>query len=203
MSNGQTLTATTISPLETVHSARRRRDVEGHSDYGTFGPRPVLVSQFSTTSPIFTPPFISPLIFENTASDARDHCANERNFLSWLRLSVYLAILSIAITMSFHLQTPPTKLEAKVALPLGLVFWALALLTLATGLGNYLGTIEKYRKKSAVVQAGWKTQTVGFFYVSRVWGVCGLIVCVCVCGCTDYGGSIGNDIRDVHPVPRQ
>jgi hypothetical protein len=29
-------------------------------------------------------------------------------FLSWLRLSVYMAIVSVAIVMSFHLKTKPS-----------------------------------------------------------------------------------------------
>src|SRR4051812_18286857 len=36
-------------------------------------------------------PYCGALLFENSTSDARDHCANERTFLSWLRLSMYLA----------------------------------------------------------------------------------------------------------------
>lgn len=73
-------------------------------------------------------PLLGPLLFENNASDARDHAANERSrfeyshwrslyngladldiaFLSWLRLSVYMAIVSVAIVMSFHLKTEPS-----------------------------------------------------------------------------------------------
>ena len=48
-----------------------------------------------------------------------------------------------------------------MSLPLGLIFWLLAILCLCTGFGNYLKTIEKYRVKHAVVQHGLKTQIVG------------------------------------------
>ncbi len=58
--------------------------------------------------------------------------------MSYLRLSVYMAIVSVAITLSFHLKNEPTRLERQVAKPLGAVFWVLALLTLAVGLGNYI-----------------------------------------------------------------
>lgn len=31
-------------------------------------------------------------------------------FLSWLKLSVYMAIVSVAIVLSFHLKSEPTPL---------------------------------------------------------------------------------------------
>jgi hypothetical protein len=31
-------------------------------------------------------------------------------FLSWLKLSVYMAIVSVAIVLSFHLKSEPSKL---------------------------------------------------------------------------------------------
>jgi hypothetical protein len=72
-------------------------------------------------------PFLGVLLFDNVSSDARDHAANERSklsiiaekyvlanddaaFLSWLKLSVYMAIVSVAITMSFHLKSKPSSL---------------------------------------------------------------------------------------------
>lgn len=30
-------------------------------------------------------------------------------FLSWLRLSVYMAVVSVAITLSFHLKSKPSE----------------------------------------------------------------------------------------------
>lgn len=56
--------------------------------------------------------------------------------------------------------TPPTAPESRVALPLGIVFWVLAVLSLLTGVGNYFKTVEKYRTKEAVVQTNHKTQIV-------------------------------------------
>lgn len=70
------------------------------------------------------------LLFDNVTSDARDHAANERSgfpinvcvenepewltdpiaFLAWLKLSVYMAIVSVAIVLSFHLKLQPTPL---------------------------------------------------------------------------------------------
>lgn len=83
-------------------------------------------------------PLFGPLLFENQTSDARDHCANERTFLSYLRLSIYMAIVSVAIVLSFHLKSQPTPAELAMATPLGVVFWLLSVACLLAGLGNYI-----------------------------------------------------------------
>lgn len=133
-------------------------------------------------------PLLSALLFDNVDSDARDHCANERSmynlhsdicfdsgssriltvrivilaFLSWLRLAIYMAVVSVAILISFHLKSQPTPLERRIALPFGIIFWFLALACLASGTANYIKTVQKYSKRQALVQTGWKTQVVGF-----------------------------------------
>ena len=81
-------------------------------------------------------------------------------FLSFLRLSVYMSVVSIAIILSFHLKDEPSNFELRMALPLGVVFWCLGLLCLALGFGNYVKTVTKYSRRAALVQTGWKTQTV-------------------------------------------
>ncbi|KAI5818596.1 hypothetical protein BZA77DRAFT_243331, partial [Pyronema omphalodes] len=121
---------------------------------------------------ILSSPFVSALVFENTASDARDHCANERNFLSWLRVSMYMCIVSMAIILSFQLKTSPSPAEKKMAMPMGIVFWFLSIVCLCAGLANYLKTIEKYSKKAAIVQSGAKTQTVFTFVSASIIGAC-------------------------------
>ncbi|KAG0642744.1 hypothetical protein HOY80DRAFT_585590 [Tuber brumale] len=108
---------------------------------------------------ILSSPFISPLVFENNASDLRDHCANEY-FLSWVRLSLYLCIVSIAVVIPFHLKLKPSELEERFSLPLGVFFWGLSLVCLLAGLGNYFKTIRMYSKQTALVQSGPKTQFV-------------------------------------------
>lgn len=133
-------------------------------------------------------PLLSALLFDNVDSDARDHCANERSmynlhsnicfdsgpsriltvrivilaFLSWLRLAIYMAVVSVAILISFHLKSQPTPLERRIALPFGIIFWFLALACLASGTANYIKTVQKYSKRQALVQTGWKTQVVSF-----------------------------------------
>lgn len=73
-------------------------------------------------------------------------------FLSWLRLSIYMAIVSIAILLSFHLKLQPSALEKQFALPLGIIFWVCIYLKLAIHcfLCCYVLT-EKNKKKTNVV----------------------------------------------------
>lgn len=115
------------------------------------------------------PPLFGPLLFDNTDSDARDHCANERTFLSYLRLSVYMTVVSIAIVISFHLKSTPSQLELRIAKPLGLIFWCLSVICLIVGCGNYIKTVEGYGRRAAIVQTGWKTQSVSSFDILVMW----------------------------------
>jgi hypothetical protein len=49
-----------------------------------------------------------------------------------------MAVVSVAITLSFHLKSQPSQIERKMAKPLGAVFWVLSVATLLVGLGNYI-----------------------------------------------------------------
>ncbi|KAE8348605.1 hypothetical protein BDV28DRAFT_84489 [Aspergillus coremiiformis] len=117
-------------------------------------------------------PLLGALLFENVTSDARDHCANERTFLSWLRLSMYLAVVSVAIIISFHFHGGPTGLERRMALPLGIIFWVLSLACLINGFANYVRTVRKYSRKAALVQSGWKTQVTFTVVGTAILGSC-------------------------------
>ncbi|KAK2808613.1 hypothetical protein FQN50_004476 [Emmonsiellopsis sp. PD_5] len=140
--------------------------------------KPVLVTaDLAARGPIFlSTPLLGPLLFENKASDARDHCANERTFLSWLRLSMYLSIVACAIIMSFHLRYKPSKLELRMALPLGIVFWVLSLACLCSGFATYLRTMTKYSRHAALVQSGWKTQAVFTVVATAIVGTCVILL---------------------------
>ena len=71
-----------------------------------------------------------------------------------------MAIVAVAILISFHLKHQPTELERKVALPFGIIFWLLALACLLSGLNNYIKTVNRYSRRQALVQTGWGTQLV-------------------------------------------
>lgn len=77
------------------------------------------------------------LSFKKPRRTNSDMC-RDTAFLSYLRLSILMAVVSVAITLSFHLNYQPSHLERKIAKPLGAIFWILALLTLAVGLSNYI-----------------------------------------------------------------
>jgi len=135
--------------------------------------RPVMVDEVPHSKPlILSSPFVTPLVFANEASDARDHCANERNFLSWLRLSIYLCVVSVAVIMSFSIKEKPSKLERQMAIPLGAIFWVLSLLALSTGLGLYVTTIRKYSRRAPLVESGLKTRLIFFVICVVIIGTC-------------------------------
>jgi uncharacterized membrane protein YidH (DUF202 family) len=121
-------------------------------------------------------PFYAPLLFPNVSSNARDHCANERTFLSWLRLSVYLAVVSVAILINFHLKHQPTPLERRVSFPLGIAFWILSLACLVNGFSNYIRTVAKYARRRALVQSGIKTQIVFGVVATAIIAACGVFL---------------------------
>ncbi|KAH6659362.1 hypothetical protein BKA67DRAFT_11604 [Truncatella angustata] len=137
-----------------------------------------LVSDWRTENVFWTWPFFGPLLFENRTSDARDHCANERTFLSFLRLSVYMAVVSVAIVLSFHLKSQPSKLELQMARPLGFIFWLLSLACLMVGFCNYMQTVNKYSRKVAIVQSGWRTQSVMSMIALAIVGTCIIMLVV-------------------------
>ena len=83
-----------------------------------------------------------------------------------------MAIVAIAILISFHLKHDATALEKRVALPFGLVFWLLALACLGSGVGNYVKTVSRYSRRQALVQTGWGTQVVSFCFISNLYFTC-------------------------------
>lgn len=71
-----------------------------------------------------------------------------------------MAIVSVAIIISFHLKNQPTNAEKRIALPVGLVFWVLSIACLVIGCENYVKTVTKYSRRTALVQSGFRTQLV-------------------------------------------
>jgi hypothetical protein len=95
---------------------------------------------------------------------------------------MYMAVVSVAIVLSFHLKHKATEIELRMAKPLGAIFWCLSVASLCLGLANYISmdtssalilyisvtdhrgfaveTVNKYSRRAAIVQTGWKTQSV-------------------------------------------
>ncbi|ROT41820.1 hypothetical protein SODALDRAFT_326002 [Sodiomyces alkalinus F11] len=144
--------------------------------------RPVSVDQPGLPPTRFwTWPFGS-LLFENETSDARDHCAPKPSFLSYLRLSIYMSVVSVAIVLSFHLKNQPSELELRMARPLGATFWALSVCCLFLGVGNYVKTVNKYGRKAAIVQTGWRTQLVLTIVAMSIVGTCIVLLIIAKIG---------------------
>ncbi|KAK4134246.1 hypothetical protein BT67DRAFT_422068 [Trichocladium antarcticum] len=118
------------------------------------------------------PPLLGPLLFDNDQSDCRDHCGNERTFLSYLRLSLYMSIVAVAIVVSFHLRKTASDIELRMAKPMGIIFWVLSVSCLGVGMANYAKTVNKFSRRAAIVQSGWKTQTVMGAIAVCIFGVC-------------------------------
>ena len=71
-----------------------------------------------------------------------------------------MAVVAVAILISFHLKNEASELEKKVALPFGLIFWFLGIACLISGLNNYIKTVNRYSRRQALVQSGVATQVV-------------------------------------------
>lgn len=59
-------------------------------------------------------------------------------FLSYLRLATTMAVVAVALVLSFHLKREPSDLELRMARPLGIIFWALSIVALMVGVGNFI-----------------------------------------------------------------
>lgn len=61
----------------------------------------------------FSKPFTKPLLLPNNESEARDMDAGERNYLAWLKISLYLSIAGAAIVFNLRLvdQAKPNNTQ--------------------------------------------------------------------------------------------
>ena len=58
-----------------------------------------------------------------------------------------MAVVSVAIVLSFHLKREPTAVELRLARPLGAIFWALSVAALCAGVGNYISEPRSLRPR--------------------------------------------------------
>ncbi|KAI7883731.1 hypothetical protein K492DRAFT_111912, partial [Lichtheimia hyalospora FSU 10163] len=79
------------------------------------------------------------LLLENTASVARDHLANERTFLAWLRTSISLITVGVAITQLYNLSSEVQghTHHKRLGQILGVIFVGFSVLFLYFGNARY------------------------------------------------------------------
>ncbi|BGP14352.1 hypothetical protein JCM10213v2_002299 [Rhodosporidiobolus nylandii] len=92
----------------------------------------------------------------NEGSTARDFLARERNFLSWIKLATTLAIISAALLIRFQfgkeISMPQWEIDAEV--PLGCLFFAATLASLAVGTHGFYASASGYLARKAFVYGG-------------------------------------------------
>ncbi|ODV92719.1 hypothetical protein CANCADRAFT_15638, partial [Tortispora caseinolytica NRRL Y-17796] len=77
------------------------------------------------------------LMLANTSSTARDHLANERTFLAWLRTSMAFASIGVAVIQLFLIVGEDRPLIARSGAPLGSCLVAVGTLVLLIGSYRY------------------------------------------------------------------
>ncbi|GAA5916960.1 DUF202 domain-containing protein [Sporobolomyces salmoneus] len=97
-----------------------------------------------------------PLRIPNEGSTARDFLARERNFLSWVKLTIYLIAIFAALLLRFQLgqdgRVPHFQHNAET--PLGVLFFVASLGTAAIGTSSYFGVTRSYFQRKGFAYAG-------------------------------------------------
>ncbi|KAI9228144.1 MAG: hypothetical protein DHS80DRAFT_16044 [Piptocephalis tieghemiana] len=79
------------------------------------------------------------IVLENKGSVARDHLANERTYLAWLRTSLSLITLGVTVAQVFRL-TNPTEASNNRARGLSITFTCLGIVILLFGVWRYFSS---------------------------------------------------------------
>ncbi|KAI8143875.1 hypothetical protein BJV82DRAFT_668313 [Fennellomyces sp. T-0311] len=100
------------------------------------------------------------LIIPNSGSMARDMLANERNFLTFFKLSCTLVVLGFTILLKFRLpddhgDTPDDWADDSITEPIGYIFVGLGFAALLTAIGKYFKTQRLLAKSVNMIRAGW------------------------------------------------
>ncbi|GAA6007002.1 hypothetical protein JCM11491_001473 [Sporobolomyces phaffii] len=92
-----------------------------------------------------------PLVIANEGSTAR-----ERNFLSWIKLTLYLIAIFAALLLRFQLgQTAPVPhFQLNAETPLGVLFFVASLGAVGIGTSSYFGVTKSYFQKKGFAYAG-------------------------------------------------
>ena len=151
------------------------------------------------------------VVILNEGSTARDFLAKERNFLSWVKLSITLWTISSALVLRFHFEprqtTPAFELAAGLPVSrlgdaaskklqflksslcsqLAALFFIAAVASLVTGTVGYYSDSSALRERVGFISIGrWTNLVVG--------GICALTITCCVLlliGRTQPGSEAG------------
>jgi len=98
------------------------------------------------------------LIVENEGSTTRDYLAFERNYLSWTKLVVTCLAISGALLIRLEIN-PDTKqletsLEHRYAIPVGIVFFSISVLSLLAATTSFFRTQRDMLKGLGHVASG-------------------------------------------------
>ncbi|SCV67847.1 BQ2448_5458 [Microbotryum intermedium] len=101
--------------------------------------------------------------------------ARERNFLSWIKLSSVLSIISAAILLHLSLggQKEVPQFALNAAVPLSILFFIAAFSSLFVGVYDTFSVDDKYRRRAGFVYAGRASQL-------TTWAICGLALTSCI-----------------------
>ncbi|KAG1461127.1 hypothetical protein G6F46_001087 [Rhizopus delemar] len=77
--------------------------------------------------------------YKNKSATARDHLANERTFLAWLRTSLSLITVGVAITQLYHLS-PQSNDQTKAGKSIGATFVVFSIVFLYFANARYFHT---------------------------------------------------------------
>ncbi|BGP54190.1 hypothetical protein JCM8202_001324 [Rhodotorula sphaerocarpa] len=102
-------------------------------------------------------------LIENNGSTARDYLARERNFLSWTKLTVSLAVISAALLVRFQYGVGALPAwEQRAQEPLGILFFIASLGSLASAAATFYRSQSGYARHKAFVYAGRATDVLMF-----------------------------------------
>lgn len=104
------------------------------------------------------------LVLENKANAARDHMANERTFLSWVRTGFVLATVGVAFMQMYSIQSRAreviyenlaygmavdTRIDAlhEIGRPLGFLTGIFSILVILFGFTRYLATQRSLQRQ--------------------------------------------------------
>lgn len=100
---------------------------------------------------------------QNTASVARDHLANERTYLAWLRTSLTFSSAGIALTQLFRLVAENSEgFTNRVSTVIGSLFVAMGITTMV------MGCIRYFHVQEVLQQGEFPVSRIMIMFVSAV-----------------------------------